>query len=221
MIEPKSEVPKSAIKTINSMELGVSCFSLIMILDKDHKELGLNDYETFYAPNGMNSKEHYEKGKRIDKWDFLTCVCTNVINEDATPKGTCFYSITYLPNGESFKDINITNYEDYKNQIVNHFLELESNRLGFNLKDHILEMVVETPITISHYVSSYMGTIYGYRHSMNNHSAAREEMIEKERFIKGLFFAGSHETVGDGMAPAIISGRDAAMHIMKLDKGRK
>ena len=56
---------------------------------------------------------------------------------------------------------------------------------------------------------------------MNNHSAAREEMIDKEHFIKGLFFAGAHQTVGDGMAPAITNGEVAAMHLMKMDKRGK
>ena len=221
MIEPLSEVPKKAIKTVNAMELGVSCFSLIMILDKDYRELGIKDYATFYAPHGLDSKDMYEKGKTYNKWNYLTSICTNTVHEDATPKGTCFYSITYLPNGESFKDVTIENYEEYKNQNIEHFLELESNRLGFNIKDHIIEMVVETPITISHYVGAYMGTIYGYRHMMNNHSAAREEMIDKEHFIKGLFFAGAHQTVGDGMAPAITNGEVAAMHLMKMDKRGK
>ena len=176
MIEPKSEVPCQAIKLVNSMDIGVSCFSLVMVLDKDYKELGIQDYATFYAPLGLDTNRAFEGGKSLNKWEYITSICTNTVHPDVTPPGTCFYSITFLPLGQSFKGMSIEEYEEYKKVNVTHFLEMESQRLGVNLKEHILEMVVETPITISHYVGSFMGSIYGYRHSMDNHAAAREQM---------------------------------------------
>ncbi len=221
MIEPRSEVSEMAIKTTNAMDLGVSCFSLVMVLDEDYQSLGIKDYSTFYSPKSLNSRQIYESGKNLENWSFYAAVCANVVNEDATPKGTCFYSITYLPNGESFKDMNIEEYEEYKKKNIDYFLDLESDRLGVDLRKHILEMVVETPITISHYVGAYMGTIYGYRHSMDNHSAARDQMEKDEFFIDGLAFAGAHQRVGDGMAPAILNGIFGAEHIMQMDNKRK
>lgn len=219
MISPLSEVSDLAKKTINSMELGVSCFSIVLLLDKSHEELGLNDYATFYALNDMDTVKIFESGTKLEKWVYLTSICTNVAISDASPKGTTIYSITYLPDPSSFKDVDVINYQQYKDLIVEHFLNEESKRLGFNLKDHILEIVVETPISISHYVGSYKGVIYGYRHSMNAHSAAREMM--NENFIEGLAFAGSHSTGGDGMAPAISNGHIAAKQIIDLDNKRR
>ena len=221
MIEPRNEVPVLANKVVNAMELGVSCFSIVMILDKDYKELGIKDYATFYAPKGLDSSRIFESGRNLEKWDYITSICSNLVHEDVTPKGTCFYSITYLPTGESFSDMNLEQYEEYKKKNIDHFLEMESDRLGVNLKDHILEMVVETPLTIAHYTGAYMGTIYGYRHKMDNHSAAREQMEDKERFISGLAFAGAHETVGDGMSPAISNGIKGARKIIEEDERRK
>ena len=221
MIEPKSEVPSSAIKLVNAMDIGVSCFSLILVLDKNYQELGIKDYATFYAPLGLDTKRAFDNGKSLNKWEYLTSICTNVVLEDATPPGTCFYSITYLPLGQSFKNMSIEEYEEYKRVNVDHFLEMESERLGVKLKDHILEMVVETPITIAHYVGSYMGSIYGYRHTMDNHAAAREEMEEDENYISGLAFAGAHQISGDGMSPAITNGIKGANDIIREDKRRK
>ena len=221
MIEPIKEIPTQAIKVTNAMELGVSCFSLVMILDKDYQELGIKEYATFYAPQGLDTAKTYEKGRKLEKWDFLTSICSNVVQKDVTPSGTCFYSITYLPTGESFKDMNLEQYEEYKKKNVDHFLEMESKRLGVNLKEHILELIVETPITISHYTGAYMGTIYGYRHSMSNHSAARDQMEEEENFISGLSFSGAHQTTGDGMSPAIFNGIKGANLILKEANRRK
>ena len=221
MIEPRNEVPEKAIKVTNAMGIGVSCFSLVMLLDKDYEELGIQDYATFYAPLGLDTRRSYENGRRLEKWDFITSICSNVVNNDITPSGTSFYSITYLPNGESFKDMSLEDYEAYKKKNIDHFLEMESERLGVNLKNHILEMVVETPITISHYTSAFMGSIYGYRHAMNNHAAAREQMEGDEKFISGLAFAGAHEIIGDGMSPAISNGIKGANDIIAEDLRRK
>ena len=221
MIEPRSEVPPQAIKTVNAMDIGVSCFSIVMVLDKDYKELGIKDYATFYAPLGLDTSRAFESGKSLNKWEYLTSICTNTVHEGVTPPGTCFYSITYLPLGQSFKSMSIEEYEEFKRVNVDHFLEMESKRLGVKLKDHILEMVVETPITISHYVGSYMGSIYGYRHTMDNHAAARVEMEMNEHFISGLAFAGAHEVVGDGMSPAISNGIKGANDIINEDMRRK
>ena len=221
MIEPQNEVPPQAIKTINAMDIGVSCFSIVMVLDKDYRELGIEDYATFYAPNGLDTKEIFESGKSLNKWQYLTSICSNIVHEDVTPKGTCFYSITYLPLGQSLKSMSIEEYEAYKRVNIDHFLEMESQRLGVKLKEHILEMVVETPITISHYVGSYLGSIYGYRHAMDNHAAAREEMENDECFISGLYFAGAHQIIGDGMFPAISSGIKTANDIIKENELKK
>ena len=221
MIEPSNEVPPEAIKLVNAMDIGVSCFSIVMVLDKDYQELGIKDYATFYAPMGLDTKRAFDSGKSLNKWEYITSICTNLAIPDATPPGTCFYSITYLPLGQSFKSMSIEEYEEYKRVNIDHFLEMESQRLGVKLKDHILEMVVETPLTIAHYVGSFMGSIYGYRHTMDNHAAAREQMEFEEQFISGLSFAGAHQYEGDGMSPAISSGIKSARDIVRENTRRK
>ena len=221
MIEPKSELPRRAIKVTNSMDIGVSCFSLVMLLDKDYHEFGFKDYATFYAPHGMDTRKFYDNGKKYHNWDYLTSVCTNIAHEGASPKGTCIYTTTYLPNGESFKDTNLKEYEKHKKQLVDHFLDNESERLGVNLREHILEMVIETPLTISHYVGAYMGSIYGFRHKVSNHTIARSLMDKEEKLISGLAFSGAHGIAGDGMATAITNGIEGAKDIIKEMNKRK
>ena len=218
MIEPKNEVPVEAIKYINSMELGVTSFSINLLLDKDYKDLGIKDYTVFYSFDELKTTEIFNKSKRLDKWSFITSVCPNVVMDDASPKGTSLYTITFLPDPEAFKDVSEDNYEQYKNELVEHFLTKESERLGVNLKEHILEMEIETPVTISHYTDAYKGAIYGYRHSMDNHIAAREQM--DKNYINGLYFAGAHRSGGDGMAPAVDNGHAAALEVIRNKKGR-
>ena len=222
MIEPLSDVDKKALKMVNAMETGVSCFSLVMLLDDDYQNLGIKDYSTFVTNNELDTSYTFESGYHISNWDFLTAVCPNVIIKDASRKGTCIYSITYLPHGLSLKDLKAEEYESFKNEICSYFLESESKRLGVDLKKHILEMSVETPITISRYTGAYLGSIYGYRHKMNNSVIARQQVDGKEEYIKNLFFVGAHQMNGDGMAPSINNGKKVALDVLKrLKKQRR
>lgn len=214
MIEPKIEINKAMIKYVNSKEIGCSCFSVIMLLDKDYKELGIENYATFYAPYGMDLDKIWEEGKTEGPWNYITSVCANVCNEDASPKGTCVYSITYLPLPESFSNVTPKNYEKIKEKNANYFIDIESKRLGVDLRSHILEIEIETPVSVSHYVSSWMGSIYGFMHKMDDHIVARLNMKENEQYISGLAFNGAHQTSGDGMAPVINSGRAGANDIL-------
>ncbi|MBO6286801.1 MAG: NAD(P)/FAD-dependent oxidoreductase [Bacilli bacterium] len=221
MIEPKSEVPPIANKTVRAMEVSVSVFSVILLLDASADELGITDYATFYATDGMDTSAIFDRGRTDRDWDYITSVCPNVVHKDASPEGTCLYSITYLPGPDAFEDIDLEHYQEYKDRHVADFLDKESKRLGVNLQDHILEIVVETPLTVSHYTGAYHGAIYGYRNMMNNHAVARTLTKGKEYFIDGLAFAGAHQICGDGMAPAFDNGLLGAQDVMAMDAKRK
>lgn len=214
LIEPLSEVPAKAKKWVNGMEVGVSCFSVILLLDQTAEELGIKDYACFLATEGMDSLRSYHSSKGDIHWDYLTSVCPNVAIPDASKEGTCLYSITAVPSSDSFKDVTAENYQAYKDRHIERFLDIASKHLGFDLRDHILEIVVETPLTISHYTGAYRGAIYGYRHSMGTHIVSRTLLQRKERFIHGLSFAGAHQIAGDGMAPVILNGRTSAKEIL-------
>ena len=221
MIEPAEEVPVKAKKWVNSTDLGVSVFSVVLLLDKEAQELGIKDYATFISPRGLASEFYYQQGLGDEEWDYLTVVCPNIVHEDASYKGTCLYSITYLPHGSSIQGLSPEQYEEYKRRHVQQFLDAESKRLGVDLRSHIIEIIVETPVTISHYTGAYLGTIYGYRHTMHTNVAARTLTKGDDRFIRGLYFAGAHQLAGDGMAPQIDNGTAAAREALSDRKKGK
>jgi len=111
-------------------------------------------------------------------------------------------------------DVKADDYFAVKNKVAKEMIDRVSDHLGVNLLDHIVEIEIETPVTMSHYTSDYRGGIYGYQHSMDNSVVARLEDIEKEFYIKGLVGCASHQLVGDGMACNINNGRIAARTIL-------
>jgi len=216
MIEPLSEVPQGALKFVNAKTVGVTCFSVVMLLDKSPEELGITDYSTFYAAKGMDLEKIWKEASTDGPYNYITSICTNLANPDASPKGTCIYSITMLPRPEGWFGVTEENYEEMKRKNAEHFIDMESKRLGVNLRDHILELVIESPVTISHYTGAYQGSIYGYMHTMDDHIVARLQMSEKENYIQGLSFAGAHQISGDGMGPAVTNGRKGAKIILDM-----
>ncbi|MBP5156046.1 MAG: NAD(P)/FAD-dependent oxidoreductase [Clostridia bacterium] len=216
MIEPASAVPAGAVKFVNAKTLGVTCFSVVLLLDGNPEDLGIKDYSTFYAPNGMDLGKIFDEYATEGPYNYITSICTNLANPGCTPDGTCVYSITALPRPEGWLGVTEENYEELKRKNAEYFIEAESKRLGVNLKDHILEIVIESPVTVAHYTGAYRGSIYGYMHTMDDHIVARLQMSEKDNFIQGLSFAGAHQISGDGMGPAVTNGLKGAKIILDM-----
>ena len=221
MIEPSSAVPPKAFQYVNAKEVGVTCFSVVLLLDEDAEKLGINDYSVFHSLTDLDTTKLFGEGREFGPWNYLTTICTNLANPGCTPKGTCIYSITSLPSPSAWYDVNPENYEDKKNEIARAMIEAESKRLGVNLLDHVKEIVIETPVTIAHYTGAFRGSIYGYRHKMDDHIVARLQMGNDEHYIDGLAFAGAHCISGDGMGPAVTNGRKGAKDVLDMMKARE
>ena len=213
MIEPLSAVPEKAIKAVNGRRISLTAFSVIMILDKPAEELGIRDYSIFRGDT-MDTDVLYENLAGLGPYRYLTCICHNYANPDATPAGTCSFSITTLPRVDGWKTVTADEYDRVKHEVAKQMIDDMSKYYGVNLLDHVLEIVIETPMTVAHYTGMWNGCIYGYAHTMQDHMVARLQTAEEEKFFEGLEFAGAHQIAGDGMGPAVTNGRKAAKNVL-------
>ncbi|MFA6829824.1 MAG: NAD(P)/FAD-dependent oxidoreductase [Bacilli bacterium] len=216
MIEPKSEVPEAAYRSVNARKISVTCFSVVLLLDKSPEELNIHDYSVFSSETDMNLDKMWESMKTQGPYDYLTTICLNYANPDCTPKGMTSLSITTLPLPEGFLNVKADDYFSMKRRIAKGMIDTISKQLGVNLLDHVLEVEIESPMTISHYAGAYQGGIYGYQHNMDDHIVARLQMSEEENYIHGLAFSGAHAISGNGMSPVITNGRKAAKTLLEM-----
>ena len=214
MIEPKSEVPSAALKSVNARKIGLTCFSVVMLLDKEPKELGIRDYSLFSSESDMNLDNFWAGLATKGPYDYLTTICLNYSNPTAVPKGMTSLSITTLPRPQAFYVVKPEDYYSMKNKIAKKMIDQVSRHVGVNLLDHIVQIEIETPMTVARYTGDYNGCVYGYQHSMDDHIVARLQMSEEENYIKGLSFCGAHAISGDGMSPQITNGRKAAKTLL-------
>jgi prolycopene isomerase len=220
MIEPLSEVPKGAIKYVNGMKLSVCPVSLIAVLEGTPEENGLMNYSTF-SGRTMDTNEIWENYKNItEPYNYITTICLNYANPDCVPKGYTQVSITALVPVTAFEGVKEEDYFDLKRRLGNEMMEEYIKISGVDFRPNITEIEITTPMTISHYVGAWKGSIYGYTHSMDNHAVARLGMKEEDHFIEGLEFNGSPGMSGNGMGPAVTNGRAAAKAILE-DMERK
>ena len=213
MIEPLREVPVKATKMVNGRRLSLTAFSVIMILDKPAEELNIHDYSIFRGDT-MDTDLLYENLAGLGPYRYLTCICHNYGNPGVTPEGTCSFSITVLPRVDGWKEVSADDYDRVKHEVAKQLIDDMSAYFGVNLLDHVLEIVIETPMTVAHYTNAWNGSIYGYAHTMEDHIIARLQTGDEERLIKGLEFAGAHAISGDGMGPQVTNGRKAAKNIL-------
>ena len=220
MIEPLSEVPPEAIKAVNGRQMSVTTFSVTMLLDKTAEELGIKDYNVFIGDT-MDTDHIYENAKTLGPYEYLTCICLNHANPGSSPEGTCTYSITMLPLPDAWKNVTMDDYDAVRYRIAGEFIDRMSAYLGTDLREHILEIVIETPMTVNRYTGAWNGGIYGYSHSQSDNIVARLQTAEAERFIEGLEFSGAHCISGNGMGPQITNGRKAAKNILDDVKAKE
>lgn len=215
MVEPQSEVPVEARKYANAMPLSVSCFSVVLMLDQKPEDLNIHSYSVFSSEKAMDTAEFWKEGKHLGNWSYLTTICLNYANPEAVPEGKTSLSITNLPLAECFAHVTADNYFEIKRTIASQMIDQVSRRLGVNLKDHIIDIEIETPVTISHYTGAYRGSIYGYQHTMSNSIVARLEDAGKDNnLISHLVWCSSAQLAGDGMAVNINNGKIAAQIIL-------
>ena len=220
MIEPLSQVPQGAIKMVNGRELSVCPVSVIMVLEGTPQELGVKNYSTF-SGDTMDTNEIWHNDQNLtEPYNYITTICLNYANPKCVPEGYTQLSITNLVPVTPFKNITPEGYFDLKRRLASEMIDTYCRHTGAKIKDKIVELEVTTPVTISHYVGAWKGSIYGYSHAMADHAVARLQMKEADHFIDGLEFAGAHGMSGDGMGPQITNGRAAAKAVWE-DKEKK
>lgn len=214
MIEPLSEVPAGAIRFVNGNRLNVCPVSVMLILEGTPEENGITNYNTF-SGDTMDTNAIWRNNCNLtEPYNFLTTVCLNYANPDCVPAGYTHLSITNLVPVDPFLGVKEEEYYDLKRCLANEMMEQYIKIGGVDFRGRIAEIEVSTPMTISHYVGAWKGSIYGYSHSMDNHVVAKKAMMAEDHFIDGLEFAGAHAVAGDGQGPQITNGRAAAKAVL-------
>ena len=219
MIDPPSAVSPEVLRALKSRQYSFTVFTVLLMLDRPAEALGIRNYCIFTGECTDSERIFHENLSSSGPYEALIGVCLEKANPEAVPENTCSFSITALLRAEAFRDVHAENYEERRHEIAEQLIDRMSERLQVPLRSHIQEIVIVSPETIARFSGSPAGSIYGYRHSMDDHIVSRILLGNTDFGVRGLFFAGAHAFAGDGMGPQILNGENAAR--AALDEWKK
>ena len=216
----KDQIPEYEKKKMNAQKLAQAAFTVYLGLDASPEEIGLKYYDNMIRYTPDNHEQWLTSGN-IDTHKDITVTNLCAANPDAAGPGRAFLQFSKFYDGDPFKDVTEEEYFKIKDRIANECIERYEEVTGCDIKNHIEEIVIASPVTWARYLGTPRGDIYGYYPRLWDGMFPRVQCGHKEDYnIHGLRFAGGHGTQMDGYSQAWLSGAEQARY-MVLDMNKE
>lgn len=208
MILPE-DVPEWEIKKANAREFAMRGFALFLGLNRSHEELGIKDH-CYMIYDTIDTRRQYELSKSIETNNVQATVCPNVADPDCSAPGTSILYFTRTYAEDAWGSVKAEDYEDTKRRVAGKMIADFEAALGTNIREHIEEIAIATPMTYARYTDTPQGVIYGYYASKWDGIVPRIMMAGMDEKVPGLRFAGGFGTQLLGYSTSLMSGSNAA-----------
>lgn len=209
-----NEVPEYDKKKMNAQKLAQAAFTVYLGLDASADEIGLKNYDTFLRYTPDNHKQ-FLSSNSIETHKDITVTNICAANPDAAGPGRAFLQFSKFYDGDAFEKVTEEEYFKLKERIANECIDRYEEVTGCNIRDHIEEMVIATPMTWARYLGTPKGDVYGYYPRLWDGMFPRVQSGHKEDYtIHGLRFVGGHGTQMDGYSQAYLSGAEQARYML-------
>ncbi len=213
MLDEKA-IPERAIKLCNFRKFAGRGLTVFLGLNKSPEELGITEH-SYFVYNSSDSVEMYKEMSAKGHYAGQATCCLNNVNPGCSEEGTTILYMTSLFFDDVWKDVEEKDYFKYKNEIASHFIDEFEKATHTNIKDHIEEIAIATPVTYARYAGHPEGVIYGYENTYKDNLMARVMMVNEDAFIKGLRFGGAFGERGIGYPSSYTSGYNEARRTLK------
>ena len=210
LIDPE-HVPGEASREMRGRSLSPSAFVVFIGFDCEPGELGIADSMSFILSHTDIADLPYNQMRKLDiDSDLMVLSCYDVADPDFSPQGACQVAAVTLKFAEPWLRIPPTQYARVKYRCAEAMLrQVES--IYPDLRRHIEEIEVATPLTHMRYLGHPGGAIYGFEHHTKD---ALFFPPSRRSPIEGLYFASGW--VGDaGFQTTLQSGASAARAIVR------
>lgn len=204
----RPELASEAREDFKSRRMGVSGFVLYLGLDCTPEELGLEAATNFIC-GSLDDKEQHARAKGFD--DPLGCLftCYTVGDKTLAPKGKSVAALMCLQYGEPWEQVAPEDYAATKFAYAEKLLDLAETVIP-DVRSHIEEIEIGTPLTMMRYLNTPGGAIYGFSQNMTESLVVRDRI----RPVPGLHLAGAWTGMG-GFQPTYQAGMSVAASILR------
>ncbi|MCK4794331.1 MAG: NAD(P)/FAD-dependent oxidoreductase, partial [Desulfobacteraceae bacterium] len=207
----REHVPEMVFREMGGRSLSTSAFTMFVGFDCEPGEIGITEPTNFLLQNIDATDVVLDRMKRVDiSDDSMVLSCYDVADPDFSPSGTCQANIVTLKYGKPWLSIPPTQYHKEKFRCAESMLRRVEDIFP-NVRGHIEELEVATPLTHMRYLGHPNGAIYGFEQYTKD-----SMFFQPGRYspIEGLYFASGW--IGDcGFQPTLQAGMAAAKSIMK------
>ena len=116
LLDEKIPVPEREIKRVNAETHGIRFFNAYVACNKSVEELGIQDY-TIFMPGVFDTKTNHAYSKDYEKNTHSVVVIYNVVNPDASPKGTTVMTFTIAYTEDVWGDFSQREYVKKKQEL--------------------------------------------------------------------------------------------------------
>lgn len=207
------QVPDAVINELRQSSVAQSGFVLFMGLDCDPGDVGFTE-STNFVVGETDPDRSYEKMRDldIDERDTLVVSCYDLRDPSFSPEGASQVAVVTLKYGDPWLSVPPRQYVSEKYRVADNMLRVVEMAYP-DIRKHIEEFEVATPLTFMRYLGHPRGSIYGFDHFVKN----SDLFVPSTPHIKGLFGVGGWFGLC-GFQPTLESGVRAARAILKKMK---
>lgn len=213
LIKNPNNIPQYDKNLVNYRKLNMQGFCVYLGLDVSCHDLNLNRY-SYFIYNENNSDAIFENFSSIQKNKSYIAVVLNNVVKDCSPANTCIISLTTLYN-DAWNNVDEKEYFKTKEQIAALLISDFEKKMNIDIKKHIEEIEIATPITFARYTNSKNGTIYGYQPTIIDGTIVRSNLMDEEINVQGLLFCGGYSFRAHGFSTTYASGYIAGLKTLE------
>ena len=214
LLDKNIKIPERELKRVNAQKHGLRFFNAYVGLNKSVEELGIKDY-TIFMPGSFDTKKNYAYSKDYELNTHSVVVIYNVVNPEASPKGTTAMTFTIAYSEDIWGEVSQRDYVKKKQELFRKVMDNFEKDTGIIIHDCIEEIELASPWTFCHFLGTPQGTVYGFEVNEWDTMVSRLMSFRKEQPIHGFKTCGASGARGDGYNQTYLNGDDIAQLLME------
>ena len=206
----EDKVPEEVFSDLKVSKPGITTFGIYLGLNCSAEEAGLKHEISFAIDRGGTKDPYGAKNYDADNINLAFVDCHNIDNPEYSEEGTCVLTVLVGQNFDSWVEMPPESYHENKFRLTGKTLEM-IDKFYPNVREHIEEMEISTPLTHMRYLGTPGGEIYAGESFLKDYIVNRFNVKSP---IKGLYFCGASIILG-GFNTTYMSGKAVSSLMLK------